>query len=734
MEILAKAWDSSNSRSFLLEKTAFGIYLFVLCTGPLLFGGVGVYGYTFITLGVLLASLLVLLKNVHRDPKTKSLQFQALITPLNVTFLLLFLFLLFQILPLPPSILKLLSPEAWVVGEKSLPASTVGGDGSNHAWFTLAPYTLPVRMSLDRLTVYGLFFLGFSQLLNSRQRIGTAVLCILFLGSFEALYGMIQTFSGNEHIWWVRKTAYRGDVTGTYVNRNHFAGLLEIIIMLAIAYVAATSETKKKTSNFSRHRSFRVRLSGRLFGEERFSKRLVVLFSAVVMGLGLVFSASRGGMLGAAGGLLCAGLLFMLRKGHRRKGLIVLLFFVVLCAYALRMGVERPLERFRTFDISFEVRARYAQQALQLFEDYPLTGVGVGNFRYAYPKYQAPEDTKTFIDHAHNDFAEFLAEAGIIGFVLLGLGFLYYLYRTARLWKGRHDPYAVCLGVGPLAALAAIGIHSYSDFNLHYVTNCLMLLAVMSVGQSALYLERHHGWDKSLYSFLRRPLFGKGALVFFPLLVLFVLCVVSTGRHFVAEAYLQRAKILSRQGEPGSIEAMRKAGAWNPSDATLRHEMSLHLKESRNAGITGNDGSSRDPKELQREILGTLEKAVWLNPLVEEYHLSLGWEYTTLWGEPDAEQRWMPAADLSMERAAYFAGSNNPYLHVMMGDYWLMRSKTVYPGNPLWEVALAKARWHYLKNLSIETGKDKERMAKYMKANVWVHYPDVEFIKRILGQ
>jgi O-antigen ligase len=717
----------------LLEKTAFGIYLLVLCTGPLLFGGVGVYGYSFVTLGVLAGSLLLLLANLTRDPKTKSLHCKVLITPLNPTFVLLFVFLLLQILPLPPSVVKLLSPGAWLVGEKSLPASSVVAGGSGDAWFSLAPYTHPVCLSLMRLTVYGLFFLGFSQVLNSRQRFHMAVMAILLLGCFEALYGMIQTFSGNEHIWWVRKAAYRGDVTGTYVNRNHFAGLLEIIIMPAVAYAAATAETRKKTSNFFRERkSFRARLSARLFGEERFNQRLLVLFSAVVMGLALLFSASRGGMLGAAGGLLCLGLLFLTRKGHRRKGLVVLFFFVLLGAYALRMGVERPLERFRAFDTSFEVRARYAQKALELFEDYPLTGIGVGNFRYAYPKYQAPEDTKVFIDHAHNDFVEFLAEAGSIGFVLFSAGFLFYLYRTARLWKRRHDPFAVCLGTASFAALAALGIHSYSDFNLHYVTNCLMLLAVMSIGQSALYLERHHGWDKSRYAFHRWPLFGKGALVFFPLLVLVMLCGLSTFRLLVAEAHSRTAAALFKPGEIGAIEAMRKAVSWNPGEGRYRHQLGLSLREFRNTGAIRAEWWPKDRKELQAEIIRAMESAVKLNPLVEEYHLRLGWEYTYFWGEPDAAERWMPAADLAMERAAYFAGSNNPYLHVMMGDYWLMRSKTVYPDNPLWDVALAKARWHYRKNLSLETGQDRERMRDSIKANVWVHYPDPEFMKRIV--
>jgi len=125
--------------------------------------------------------------------------------------------------------------------------------------------------------------------------------------------------------------------------------------------------------------------------------------------------------MGAAGGLLCMGMLFVFRKGHRKQGLIVLFLFLLTSVYALRMGVEQPLERFRTFDASFEVRARYAQRAYHLFEDFKLMGVGVGNFRYAYPKYQAPEDTKAFIDQAHHDYVQFLAEAGIVGFSILSL-------------------------------------------------------------------------------------------------------------------------------------------------------------------------------------------------------------------------------------------------------------------------------------------------------------------------
>jgi O-antigen ligase len=586
------------------------------------------------------------------------------------------------------------------------------------------------------MTVYGLFFVGLAQMLHSKNRIQTAILCLLLTGSFEALYGMIQTFSGNEHIWWVKKIYYRGDVTGTYVNRNHFAGLMEIIIMLATVYVGALTERKKKDAlPFARRSPLRARLSRLLKGEAGFNKRVLVLFFAVVMGLGLLFSASRGGMLGAAAGLLCMGVLFIFRKGHRKKGFIVLFLFLLTSAYALRMGVEQPLERFRSFDAGFEVRARYAQKAFQLFEDFKLTGVGVGNFRYAYPRYQASEDTKTFIDHAHNDYVQFLAESGIIGFSILCLGLLFFLYQTGRLWGKRHDPFAVTLGVAPLAVMTAIGIHSYSDFNLHYMTNVLMILAVMAIGYGAVHLERHHAYEKSLLRFHVFPLRKKGFFLLAPLLFVILWSGVRASGHFMAESHYEETSGTNSKGAmEASLELVQQAIAWDPGEARAWWNLALQLREARANKIKSTDWSDQDRKSLQVDIIRALENAVSLNPLKEEYPLRLAWEYTYWWREPDGLKLWVPASDLSMERAAYFAGTNNPYLHIMMGDYWLMRSKTVYPGNPLWEIALAKARWHYLRNLSVETGPDRERIREQIIKNIRVHYPDQEFVNRIIGE
>jgi hypothetical protein len=133
-----------------------------------------------------------------------------------------------------------------------------------------------------------------------------------------------------------------------------------------------------------------------------------------------------------------------------------------------------------------------------------------------------------------------------------------------------------------------------------------------------------------------------------------------------------------------------------------------------------------------------LERAVRLNPFEAQYHLRLGWEYAHQWKEPDYYQKWFPAADKSMDRAAYFAGVKNPRLHVELGNYWVMRSKSILPNNPGHHSAWAKARWHYGKAQSIERGEQSaeskalKRMKKEIREYVWNFYPDEGMVGQVM--
>jgi len=713
-----------------LEKTGFTIYLVTLVLSPLLFGAVHTYAYTIMSLGVLTGSLLIVKKNVRKNPKSGAYEFRFPATSLNFAFLILLIFLFIQVIPLSDSILSFLSPEASVVGEKSLPASSVVISESRiREWFSLSPYYYPVRMSIVRWTVYGLFFLGLTQVLNSRKRIELAILLILITGCFEALYGLMQAYSGSGHVWWFKKVDHK-DVSGTYVNRDHFAGLIEVCLMLAAAYGAALSDPKRKGKRKSRRKSsLRARVSRFLSRrEQRFNKRTLVLLAGVVMGIGLVFSASKGGLISAAGGMLFLSLLFVFRKNHRKKGFIILFLFLIISVYAIHIGVEYTVGRFEYFDDSFKTRARYAKKTMDIFEDYRITGIGVGNFRYVYPKYQAAQDRYMWIRHAHNDWAQILAETGIIGLAFLLAGISYYVYRIMKLWKKRRDPFPVCLGVAPLGAMAAMAIHSYADFNLHVPANFLMLTAVMAIGYSALHLERHHGREKMLYHNHALSFKYKGVVVLFLVLVLIAWTGFWAVRHFMAEAYCNTVynPTLNRDKEPPS-EEVKKAIEWDGWNAEYWYKLAWGLIRARNSewGM----GNDQEKNERQMEIIRAAEEAVRLNPFESKYHIRSGWEYTYLWKDPDYHKKWLPSADISMDRAAYFAGEKRPHLFVEIGNYWTMRSKAIYPTKPERETAWAKACWHYKKAQSLDKGKSmRDRIVKY----VWKFYPDKRIIREVL--
>ena len=214
-----------------MERLAFIIYLAVLIISPLLFGAVHVYAYSLCFLLVLTASILLVVHNIRTDHGTDSLYFQYPKTGLNVLFYMVLAFLVFQVLPQPSFIIGLLSPQALEVKVKVFEVT------GQQQTFALAPYIYPVRMSLLRWTVYGLFFLGLSQVLNSRKRIEILCFCILVIASFVSVYGIYQAYAGDNLIWWF--SGYGQDVRGTYINRNHFAGFMAMALMLATGFASS---------------------------------------------------------------------------------------------------------------------------------------------------------------------------------------------------------------------------------------------------------------------------------------------------------------------------------------------------------------------------------------------------------------------------------------------------------------------------------------------------------------
>jgi len=287
----------------------------------------------------------------------------------------------------------------------------------------------------------------------------------------------------------------------------------------------------------------------------------------------------------------------------------------------------------------------------------------------------------------------------------------------------------------------SIGIHSWTDFNLRIPANFMILTAVLAIGFCALHLKEERRHDVMTYALHKSPLRRGGTVI----LVLLIALILWTGwglfRHFVAEAYCTTEANPSLNLNPlPPIGRIERAIVWDGANAAYHYKMATLLTKEedreaqRQAQIPGDEREkavSRD--DLQRRTIDALEEAIRLNPLNAEYHTRLAWEYTHLWYRADYVKKWLPAADISMERASHVAGdwAENPHLHLDMGNYWTMRSRSLPPEDPQVDIAWTKALWHYHKGLAMNGDKKaKEEITQFVKN----FYPDETKIKEALNE
>ena len=194
----------------------------------------------------------------------------------------------------------------------------------------------------------------------------------------------------------------------------------------------------------------------------------------------LLLSGSRGGFISLlVEVLLAAALVFGYGPRHARKvtalvGGAVILAAALLFFWMAPRHIAVRVARMRDGDFPPEAqlsqRLVVARDSLGILRDHPWLGAGLGSFETVYPRYQSFASEFRW-DHAHNDYAEALAETGLAGGVLIlsALGWFFWLaFRNLRQrlrYPAGWMPFAAALGCCGLL------VHSFADFNLHIPAN-----------------------------------------------------------------------------------------------------------------------------------------------------------------------------------------------------------------------------------------------------------------------
>jgi O-antigen ligase len=326
--------------------------------------------------------------------------------------------------------------------------------------------------------VYTLVFAMILSLFYTRKRLVALLAVLIISGTFQAFYGAMMVLTQIEMIWAYQKVHYLGNATGTFINRNHLAGYLEMTLAAGIGLMLALRSGQG--------------WSWRGLLELLLSNKLLIRLALVVMVIGLVMTQSRMGNTAFVISLIIAGAVFIaVSPSHRfRNGLILLSIIIIdVLIISQFFGLERLKDRLTQTEVTVtseggnlvvdvnDLRSLAFKQSIPLALEKPFIGQGAGTYEIAFMSY-AGLSFGGHHDHAHQDYLQFWIENGALGMLPLVLFILIVIWFALKAMRMRQSLFRSGLGFGMMMALIAIGIHSLSDFNLQIPANALTFVVI----------------------------------------------------------------------------------------------------------------------------------------------------------------------------------------------------------------------------------------------------------------
>jgi O-antigen ligase len=457
------------------------IFIFVIVgTIPMIFAAVQPWVWSLYSLSMIAAFLIFLWQDRIRISLVPRIS-------ANLTLVLFFSVTLFLCLPLPDFIISYLNPTRF----QTLTTARVLLD-SPLAWQTLS-YAPMVALAwwVFLISLY-IFFVTVRSLCADAGILKRVVYVMLGVALMESIYGLIQALVPTLGVLWIDYVkAYMGDARGTFINRNHFAGFIEMVWPLALGFTLAQGGwgqgyTLKK-----------------ILASERLNRQALLALGIVVLLLALLFSRSRAGIAGALIGFLT----FILLTRSERRGMSRYTWLMLagiagmLIIYSMAIGIGPITERFLSLSDG-DSRLDFWRDSLPIIKDHPL-GIGLRNYDNVIPVYNVSMLADKRLEYAHNDYLQLLIEAGWIGFIAVLTGFLIFMGKSAYRIKHMNphrNPMRYFLAIGAFSGLVSLAFHSLFDFNLQIPANCVYFVTLMAIlcaccGQPADYRDRAESKD-----------------------------------------------------------------------------------------------------------------------------------------------------------------------------------------------------------------------------------------------
>lgn len=387
-----------------------------------------------------------------------------------------------QLVPLPPSLLKILSAESFTLWESAANIARLAGQAPDTRW----PLTVDPQTTLTELVRLVALFAAFTSAVllvrtHPARRMLAVTLCATAV--FQSLYGIREAALQRYEIWgWVNRLIF-DRITGTFVNPNHFAHYLAIIVPMAL-FLLATLWRKSGSGD--------TPLSSRLAQllEHHILLAGFTLLAIAACVAAILLAQSRGALVALVTGVLAIAAMLPGRRTPRLlAGLVAGVALIV--ALALFLGPERTIGRFAPDAIGEQAGGRRFAIAttLRLWQRFPLFGSGAGTYERVVSMEQNLDTDRT-LNRAHNDYLEIASTTGAIG-LAVALGTL--LPGLVALFRMTFGPPAEELTFrrrafqgAALMSLAVAMVHALFDFNFFIPANPATLAVIVGAAVAAL--------------------------------------------------------------------------------------------------------------------------------------------------------------------------------------------------------------------------------------------------------
>jgi len=323
--------------------------------------------------------------------------------------------------------------------------NTISADPSQTRFFALQMFALTAWLAL----LY--------RYVSSERRIRILVYTILGIAVVSALFGILRQATQHQ-TGFVLPLLRQNQGYGQFVNKNHFAYLMEMAFGLGIGMAIANGIKRDR----------------------------LMIYVALLLPIwtALVLSNSRGGILAMLVQIVSAALLLSSRSLSVLRAVLLVVLVVGVLLGTFWVGGDRLASNFENasrelnpIEAAGVSRNEIWRATLKMFAAHPIAGVGLGGYWIGITAYHDASGLMT-PQEAHNDYLELLSSGGLIGFAI-GVWFAVVVIREAR--RNFSFDGSSYLRLGAILGIIGVAAHSLVDFGLHILINAIVFLSLIMI-------------------------------------------------------------------------------------------------------------------------------------------------------------------------------------------------------------------------------------------------------------